>query len=200
MSLAWFSARLGALNMYLDDDVYPPEQRLVPEYTDADSVDITRLGRYSVSSQKGDFGLAKLLDNHRGTFWQSDGMLPHYIDVQFAKTVKVSCVAIFTDRRVDESYTPLHIELSMGYGRYDLTKVDTYELRGRDGWEFLTLEQQGTVPEGGSEKPYIACSYLRVAVQRNYENGKDTRIKGLRILAPRPSTVTRTGRPRFPRV
>lgn len=182
--------------MYVDEDAYPPEKRLVPEYVTPASIDITRLGRYRVSSQKGEFGLQNILDNARGTFWQSDGLLPHFVDIEFAKTVKVSQIALFTDRNIDESYTPLYIEVSAGYGRFALTKVDAFELDGREGWQYLNWESRSnsSCRTQCGDVPYLACTYLRVAVKRNFENGKDTRLKGLRVLAPRAAQRARFDR------
>lgn len=40
------------------------------------------------------------------TYWQSDGQLPHLVNIQFRQKTTVSDICIYTDYKLDESYTP----------------------------------------------------------------------------------------------
>lgn len=51
-------------------------------------------------------GVDKLLDDNLETYWQSDGPQPHLVNIQFKQKTKVKDICIFSDFKVDESYTP----------------------------------------------------------------------------------------------
>lgn len=51
-------------------------------------------------------GVDKLLDDNLETYWQSDGAQPHLVNIQFKQKTKVKDLCIFSDFKVDESYTP----------------------------------------------------------------------------------------------
>ncbi len=51
-------------------------------------------------------GVGQLLDECMDTFWQSDGVQPHIVNVQFYRKTSVTFVALYIDFKVDESYTP----------------------------------------------------------------------------------------------
>lgn len=51
-------------------------------------------------------GVDKLLDDNLETYWQSDGPQPHLVNIQFKQKTKVKDLCIFSDFKVDESYTP----------------------------------------------------------------------------------------------
>ena len=40
------------------------------------------------------------------TYWQSDGQLPHLVNIQFRKKTTVQDICIYIDYKLDESYTP----------------------------------------------------------------------------------------------
>ena len=52
------------------------------------------------------FGVEQLRDDSMETYWQSDGQLPHLVNIQFRRKTTVNDVAIYTDFKLDESYTP----------------------------------------------------------------------------------------------
>ena len=51
-------------------------------------------------------GVDKLLDDNLETYWQSDGPQPHLVNIQFKQKTKIKDLCIFSDFKVDESYTP----------------------------------------------------------------------------------------------
>jgi anaphase-promoting complex subunit 10 len=52
------------------------------------------------------FGVDQLRDDCTDTYWQSDGQLPHLVNIQFRRKTTVHDIYIFTDYKLDESYTP----------------------------------------------------------------------------------------------
>ena len=57
------------------------------------------------------FGVEQLRDGTTESYWQSDGQLPHLVNICFKRKTTVSAVAVYTDFRLDESYTPSKISL-----------------------------------------------------------------------------------------
>ena len=66
---------------------------------------------WSLSSCKPGYGVQQLRDGCLDTYWQSDGQLPHLVNVQFRRKPTVSSVAVYTDYKLDESYTPTRISV-----------------------------------------------------------------------------------------
>lgn len=52
------------------------------------------------------FGVDQLRDDCMDTYWQSDGQLPHLVNIQFRQKTTVCDISIYTDYKLDESYTP----------------------------------------------------------------------------------------------
>jgi hypothetical protein len=52
------------------------------------------------------FGVDQLRDDCTDTYWQSDGQLPHLVNIQFRRKTTVHDIYFFTDYKLDESYTP----------------------------------------------------------------------------------------------
>lgn len=150
-------------------------------------VDISHIGRWRLSSYKGELGLSALLENDPTTFWQSDGDLPHFVEIQFSKLVDISLVCIFTDISLDDSYTPQRIHVYAGFGRHKLVKVQSYELSHPAGWSYMMLDQQGPT----KDRP-VQCTLLRVEFTKNFSNGKDLHLRGLRIVGPRPRNLNKS--------
>ena len=68
--------------------------------------EIGHLAVWSLSSAKPGFGVHQLRDGNTSTYWQSDGPQPHCVNVQWARNVSLERVELYTDVKVDESYTP----------------------------------------------------------------------------------------------
>jgi hypothetical protein len=54
---------------------------------------------WSLSSCKPGFGVEQLRDDNFETYWQSDGQLPHLVNIQFKRKTTVSSVGVYTDFR-----------------------------------------------------------------------------------------------------
>merc|ERR550517_1095896 len=89
---------------------------------------------WSLSSCKPGFGVEQLRDDSCDTYWQSDGQLPHLVNVQFRRKTTVSEVAIYTDYKLDESYTPTRISVRGGTNFNDLQEIEVVDLNEPAGW------------------------------------------------------------------
>jgi len=70
---------------------------------------VREVGNYaiwSLSSCKPGFGVDQLRDDITETYWQSDGQLPHLVNIQFKRKTTIRDICIYTDYKLDESYTP----------------------------------------------------------------------------------------------
>ena len=73
------------------------------------------------------------------TYWQSDGMQPHLIDIQFARKMTVMEVALYLDYKLDESYTPKKIAIRSGSTVHDLKEIHVQHVAEPNGWISLPL-------------------------------------------------------------
>jgi len=74
---------------------------------------VREVGNYaiwSLSSCKPGFGVDQLRDDITETYWQSDGQLPHLVNIQFKRKTTIRDICIYTDYKLDESYTPNRYE------------------------------------------------------------------------------------------
>ena len=74
-----------------------PQAPPTPNYTvspslqpDKSSKEVGRVAVWSVSSAKPGNGVELLRDGRDETYWQSDGMQPHMVNIQFQKKVLTS--------------------------------------------------------------------------------------------------------------
>ena len=70
------------------------------------------------------FGVEQLRDDRMDTYWQSDGQLPHLVNVQFQRKTTISDIYIYTDYKLDESYTPSRISVRVGTHFNDLQEIE----------------------------------------------------------------------------
>lgn len=144
-------------------------------------VDIGALGSWSVSSHKAGSGIKELREDSPLTFWQSDGVQPHNLDIHFSKRVTVSRVSIFTDFALDESYTPSKIVVLAGHGFHDLLEVITLDLSQPSGWTHVEFDQIEGLETG------LKTFLIRLLIVANHQHGKDTHLRAVKIYSP--STV-----------
>ncbi|KAK1922594.1 anaphase-promoting complex, subunit 10/DOC domain-containing protein [Papiliotrema laurentii] len=144
--------------------------------------ELGHLAQWSVSSHKYGFGVENLRDNNDNTFWQSEGPQPHAIDLSFPKRVFVSTVVLFMSHPRDDSYTPSKISIRAGTSVHDLQEVRMCEFQKPDGWIAIPLRPMDSTEDGMEvEGPPIPCHHLRIVIQANHLNGKDTHVRGLKI-------------------
>ncbi|XP_017019962.1 anaphase-promoting complex subunit 10 [Drosophila kikkawai] len=131
---------------------------------------------WSLSSCKPGFGVERLRDNIMDTYWQSDGQLPHLVNIQFHKRTNISQIYIYTDYKLDESYTPSRISIRSGTNFNDLQELQVMDLTEPTGWVQIPIKD-------GNVKS-IRTFMLQIAVISNHQNGRDTHMRQIRIHAP----------------
>ncbi|KZS99928.1 APC10-domain-containing protein [Laetiporus sulphureus 93-53] len=144
--------------------------------------DIGHLAKWSVSSYKFGFGPECLRDDDPDTFWHSDGPQPHFITVEFPRKVAIQKLSLYLSFPADDSYTPATIAVRAGTGLHDLQDVRAIHLDKPDGWITFDVSAEPS-PDGDGFKP-IHAYVIQVIILTNHMNGKDTHVRGLRVLGP----------------
>ena len=136
-----------------------------------------------------------LRDGNIETYWQSDGSQPHLISVQFQRKVRLAELALYTDFRKDESYTPSKISVRAGNSYSDLKEVKVVELNEPKGWVIISLTNGET--NARSYLMPLRCHMLQIAVIANHQNGRDTHVRQVKIYGPREYVAFPFSDPRF---
>ncbi|XP_044738560.1 anaphase-promoting complex subunit 10 [Chrysoperla carnea] len=131
---------------------------------------------WSLSSCKPGFGIDQLRDDCMDTYWQSDGQLPHLVNIQFQRKTTVSDIYIYTDYKLDESYTPNRISIRAGTNFNDLQEIDVIVLNEPTGWVQMPIKDI-------REKP-IRTFMIQIAVISNHQNGRDTHMRQIKVHSP----------------
>lgn len=145
---------------------------------------------WSLSSAKPGFGADQLRDNDFDTYWQSDGVQPHFINIQLPKKQFVSQLHIYLLHSKDESYTPSRIVVRVGSSFHDL--VDTKEevfAEPPEGWTVIRLAD--------SEGNPIHTSFVQIGIMSMHQNGRDTHVRQVLIFGPRLPLARMMGWPEF---
>ena len=121
-------------------------------YLDRHFREIGDMATWAVSSAKHGNGVVPLRDSDTASFWQSDGVLPHSVDIVFPRLVNVVCVAILLHGRTDDSYTPKRMVIRASCGVGELTDVAATETLNPAGWVVLQLTQDGSAPPAINNK------------------------------------------------
>ncbi|XP_055596630.1 anaphase-promoting complex subunit 10 [Uranotaenia lowii] len=129
---------------------------------------------WSLSSCKPGFGVEQLRDNSMETYWQSDGQLPHLVNIQFPRKTTVSQIFIYSDYKLDESYTPSRISIRCGTHFNDLQEVEVVDLCEPSGW--ICIKEVRDIP--------MRTFMIQIAVISNHQNGRDTHLRQIRVHSP----------------
>jgi len=131
---------------------------------------------WSLSSCKPGYGVDQLRDKSLDNYWQSDGQLPHLVNIQFRRKMTIRDVCVYTDFKLDESYTPSKISIRCGTHFNDLQEVEVVEFNEPSGWVQIFLKDIRDRP--------IRTFMIQLAVQSNHQNGRDTHLRQIRIHSP----------------
>ena len=138
---------------------------------------------WSLSSCKPGYGVEQLRDDSHESYWQSDGQLPHLVNVQFRRKTTVQSVAVYTDYKLDESYTPTRISIRVGTNFNDLQEIEVVDLQEPSGWVVIPLKD--------INEKLVRTFLLQVAVIQNHQQGRDTHLRQVKVFSPVVSkTVT----------
>lgn len=122
------------------------------------------------------FGVEQLRDNCMDTYWQSDGQLPHLVNIQFQRKTTINQIYIYTDYKLDESYTPSRISIRSGTHFNDLNEIEVIDLSEPTGWVVVPVKDV-------RDKP-IRAFMVQIAVISNHQNGRDTHMRQIKIHSP----------------
>lgn len=157
-------------------------------------VEIGRQAVWTLSSAKNGNGVQQLLDNNVETLWQSDGLQPHFINIQFHKVMKVKQLSIYCNYKMDESYTPKQISIRIGSSFHDLREVRSIELDEPSGWIDIPLcssnepgfenEEEDPSLEASRKQGYERTNMVQIAIISNHQNGRDTHIRQVKVYGP----------------
>ncbi|KAH8831586.1 anaphase-promoting complex, subunit 10-domain-containing protein [Flagelloscypha sp. PMI_526] len=182
-----------------EPEQHPAGYLVYPHHVDWSTVpypDISSRGKWSVSSAKFGFGTECLRDDDLDTFWHSDGPQPHYITVEFPQKVAIQQVAFQLSFPQDDSYTPNTIELRAGTGVNDLQPILYRQFEKPDGW--LLMDLNAEMMEDGETHMPLHAYVLQLMVVTNYMSGKDTHVRGMKVLGPKEEAKPDDGSDPFP--
>jgi anaphase-promoting complex subunit 10 len=136
---------------------------------------------WAISSAKPGNGVEQLRDNNLESYWQSDGIHPHTITIQFLRKVNVSEVCLYLDYTLDESYAPKKINVRSGTTLHDLVDVCGIELNEPMGWIPLQLYTENDL------NGYLRTHLIQIQILSMHQNGRDTHIRQVKVFGPRTS-------------
>lgn len=139
--------------------------------------------------------MEQLRDNCMDTYWQSDGQLPHLVNIQFQRKTTINQIYIYTDYKLDESYTPSKISIRSGTHFNDLQEIEIVELNEPAGlsmlqsiWGRYTHSSDFigwvVIPIEDIREQPIRTFMIQIAVISNHQNGRDTHMRQIKIHSP----------------
>merc|ERR1711936_781327 len=93
---------------------------------------------------------------------------------QFKRKTTVSAVAIYTDFRHDESYTPSKVSVRCGTNFNDLQEIEVVELKEPSGWVKIPLKDLND--------RLVRSFMVQIAVLSNHQQGRDTHLRQIKSL------------------
>ena len=139
----------------------PPQQGQRPSTAAAGLRELGDEAVWTLSSSKVGNGVAQLRDGRADTFWQSDGLSPHYISIHFARKTRVQLLSFYVDHKLDESYTPARVVVRGGSHSHGMRELCSLELEEPTGWitvQTLVPRQLRTADAETRRKPKPAAS------------------------------------------
>eukprot|EP00316_Scyphosphaera_apsteinii_P017369 CAMPEP_0119323508 /NCGR_PEP_ID=MMETSP1333-20130426/60880_1 /TAXON_ID=418940 /ORGANISM="Scyphosphaera apsteinii, Strain RCC1455" /LENGTH=179 /DNA_ID=CAMNT_0007330977 /DNA_START=46 /DNA_END=585 /DNA_ORIENTATION=- len=146
--------------------------------------EIGELAVWSLSTAKPGNGVEQLRDDNTDTYWQSDGPQPHLINIQFHQKMRIHEIVIYTDFKLDESYTPAKISIRAGTTFHDLQEIHVQELNEPSGWVTILPSGKQTTT-AAEDSSMLRTHFIQVAILANHQNGRDTHIRQIKIYTPR---------------
>lgn len=93
--------------------------------------------------------------------------------------MEIRALRLYLDYELDESYTPIKMEVTAGTGPNLTIPFTTMVLNMPKGWIDVPISGAGGGPDGNS----LCCWFVRIIVLENHQNGKDTHIRGVKVYA-----------------
>lgn len=162
-----------------------------------DWVEVGAQAVWSVSSAKPGYGVDKLRDGSVETYWQSDGIQPHIVSIQFNRRVAVTAISFYCDEQLDESYTPVTVSVRSGTSFHDLEEVRRCDVASPNGYVKIPLSSPP--PAGDADMLPLRTNLLQFAVLANFDNGRDCHIRQIKVFGLRQSLAAALRLPEFER-
>jgi len=162
----------------------PSPAKKFPEIS-PDKREIGHEAVWTLSSAKLGNGVEQLRDGLLETFWQSDGNAPHLVNIMFHKKMRVQDLRIFTEFKLDESYTPQKISIRTGTGYHDLKEIQTLDLDEPSGWITVNLASESK----SEDTKYLRAHLIQIAILTSHQNGRDTHLRQVQIFGPRQAAT-----------
>ena len=136
---------------------------------------------WELSSAKPGHGMNEIRDNNFNTFWQSDGSAPHKCIIIFNKKELLSYICIYSDYKLDESYTPNHIIIKALTSIYENDIIINTELTEPNGWIKFKLK-----PHNRQNKydKYLKTNKIIIEIHSSHQQGRDTHVRQIKIYSP----------------
>lgn len=150
---------------------------------------------WSVSSAKPGYGVDKLRDGSIDTFWQSDGVQPHLVNIQFNRRVALTMLVFYCDLELDESYTPVTVSVRAGTNFHDLEEVKLCDVPEPKG--FVRIPLTTRADDATDVETPLRANLIQFAVLANNENGRDCHIRQMKVFGARSSLAAAMGLPEF---
>ncbi|XBW35604.1 hypothetical protein QEN19_001178 [Hanseniaspora menglaensis] len=160
-------------------------------------VDITLSGKWAASTEKEENPINNILDSSIYTFWQSDGFLPHSIQVKFEKITQLNNILMFFSNKIDQSYSPYFIKIYGGTHEYDMVLLKSILIKNVEGWVNLFFYSDFTenkIFDSGSSNGYnsveggyvynppVDVKILKFNIFANQQKGKDSHLRLIRLI------------------
>jgi len=111
-----------------------------------------------------------------------NGPQPHFITAEFPRKMAIQKISIYLSYPQDDSYTPSTLAIRAGTGPSDLQDTRVVTLDKPDGW--ITFDVSSELNEDGDGLSPVYAYVLQIIIAANHMSGKDTHVRGLRILGP----------------
>ena len=98
--------------------------------------------------------------------------------------MRIHEIVIYTDFKLDESYTPSKISIRVGSTFHDLQEIHVEELNEPSGWVTILPPAQTAKADEGANIG-LRTHFIQVAILANHQNGRDTHIRQIKIYTPR---------------
>lgn len=129
-----------------------------------------------LSSEKPGHRLTELLDYmNMETYWSSDDILPHFIQIEFDYLEYIQQIEIYISFHKDDSYTPEIIDFYYGVSMDSLVKVTPRPYIEPMGCTKIRIDDH--------------LQYIFIEIRRNHSDGKDSHIRGLRLVKYNNETI-----------
>ena len=99
--------------------------------------------------------------------------------------MRIHEIVIYTDFKLDESYTPSKISIRVGSTFHDLQEIHVEELNEPSGWVTILPPSECGSGEDASEEKALRTHFIQVAILANHQNGRDTHIRQVRVFGQR---------------